>query len=131
MNGLRAFSFKIERPFLEAVRLTLGDRYTDNMDQIYQLTIKFVLETVVKGYEMAVEREVNENVQQLDLSSEPAMNNGSDVPAQTTSAQNGANSAESSAVRAQGDAAPATAGGGKCPAVCPYVSSGSLSPTTS
>ena len=57
---------KIESPFLEAVKMTLGDRYTDNMDQIYKLTIKFVIETVVKGYEMAAEREVMENVRQLN-----------------------------------------------------------------
>ena len=50
--------------------MTLGDRYTDNMDQIYRLTIKFVLETVVNGYEMAEERERNENLQKLNSTTE-------------------------------------------------------------
>ncbi|XP_041353238.1 globin-5-like [Gigantopelta aegis] len=39
----------MEKPFLEAVKLTLGDRYTDNMDVIYKLTIKFVLSHMVKA----------------------------------------------------------------------------------
>jgi len=33
----------IEEPFLKSVMLTLGDRYTDNMDVIYRLIIKFIL----------------------------------------------------------------------------------------
>lgn len=40
------------------------------MDHIYKLTIRFVIETVIKGYEMAAEREVNENVQKLNSISE-------------------------------------------------------------
>ena len=40
----------MELPFLEAVKITLGDRYTDNMDTIYKITIKFILETFVKSY---------------------------------------------------------------------------------
>ncbi|XP_045165798.1 neuroglobin-like [Mercenaria mercenaria] len=36
--------WRIEEPFLKAVMLTLGDRYTDNMDVIYRLLIKFILE---------------------------------------------------------------------------------------
>ena len=65
---------KIESPFLEAVKLTLGDRYTENMDHIYKLTIKFVIETVVKGYEIAAEREVAENVKHLNsMSSRPVV----------------------------------------------------------
>lgn len=58
----KEYFWKIEHPFLEAVRLTLGDRYTDNMDNIYRITIKFLIETVVKGYELAEEREPNDNV---------------------------------------------------------------------
>lgn len=44
------------------MRLTLGDRYTDNMDNIYRITIKFLIETVVRGYELAEEKEPNDNV---------------------------------------------------------------------
>lgn len=42
---------KIERPFLLAVKDTLDDRYTENMENIYKLTIKFILETIAEGYE--------------------------------------------------------------------------------
>ncbi|XP_060071855.1 globin-5-like [Ylistrum balloti] len=41
----------IEIPFLEAVKITLGDRYSENMDTIYKITIKFVLQTMVDGYD--------------------------------------------------------------------------------
>nr|AJO70031.1 neuroglobin isoform 1 [Cherax cainii]AJO70032.1 neuroglobin isoform 2 [Cherax cainii] len=58
----KEYFWKIEIPFLEAVRLTLDDRYTENMDNIYRITIKFLLETVVEGYEKAEKRESNENV---------------------------------------------------------------------
>lgn len=44
------------------MRLTLGDRYTDNMDNIYRITIKFLIETVVRGYELAEQKEPNDNV---------------------------------------------------------------------
>ena len=44
------------------MRLTLGDRYTDNMDNIYRITIKFLIETVVRGYELAESKEPNDNV---------------------------------------------------------------------
>ncbi|XP_025105515.1 globin-3-like [Pomacea canaliculata] len=40
----------IEQPFLDAVRITLGDRYTDNMDGIYRITIKYLLEKLVRGH---------------------------------------------------------------------------------
>lgn len=42
---------KIEQPFLEAVKRTLGDRYSDNVDTIYRITIKFIIEELVKGFE--------------------------------------------------------------------------------
>lgn len=49
------FSFlflqKIEAPFLAAVETTLGDRYTPNVENIYKITIKFILQTLVDGYE--------------------------------------------------------------------------------
>ncbi|KAG8337488.1 hypothetical protein J6590_022522 [Homalodisca vitripennis] len=41
---------KIEKPFLEAVKMTLGDRYTDNVENIYKITIKLIIETLEKGY---------------------------------------------------------------------------------
>lgn len=44
---------KIEKPFLSAVETTLGDRYTENVEGIYKLTIKFLLETLVHGFETA------------------------------------------------------------------------------
>lgn len=48
------FSQKIEQPFLEAAKTTLGDRYTPNIENIYKLTIRFILENLAKGYEDAV-----------------------------------------------------------------------------
>lgn len=47
------FFWHIEKPFLDAVKITLSDRYTDNMDSIYKITIKFILEKLVKGAESA------------------------------------------------------------------------------
>nr|XP_018898062.1 PREDICTED: neuroglobin-like isoform X2 [Bemisia tabaci] len=44
------YFWKIEKPFLEAVKMTLGDRYTENVENIYQITIKLIIETLVKGY---------------------------------------------------------------------------------
>ncbi|XP_063217854.1 neuroglobin-like [Bacillus rossius redtenbacheri] len=46
-----SYFWKIEKPFLDAVQRTLGDRYTDNIDNIYRVTIKFIIETLVQGYE--------------------------------------------------------------------------------
>ncbi|GBP54435.1 hypothetical protein EVAR_35992_1 [Eumeta japonica] len=40
----------IEQPFLEAARTTLGDRYTENVQNIYTITIRFVLQNMVSGY---------------------------------------------------------------------------------
>lgn len=55
MNNFLFVSFvsfqKIEKPFLSAVESTLGDRYTDNVEGIYKLTIKFIIETLVTGFE--------------------------------------------------------------------------------
>uniref|UniRef100_A0A1B6ELW5 Globin domain-containing protein n=2 Tax=Cicadellinae TaxID=33370 RepID=A0A1B6ELW5_9HEMI len=44
------YFWKIEKPFLEAVKMTLGDRYTDNVENIYKITIKLIIETLEKGY---------------------------------------------------------------------------------
>ncbi|KAF0297944.1 Neuroglobin [Amphibalanus amphitrite] len=53
------FFFKIRTPFLEAVKLTLGDAYTENMDNIYQLTIDLILKTLVEGFEKAEKEAAN------------------------------------------------------------------------
>lgn len=44
---------KIEKPFLAAVESTLGDRYTQNIENIYKVTIKFIIETLITGFESA------------------------------------------------------------------------------
>lgn len=44
------YFWKIEKPFLEAVEMTLGDRYTENVENIYKVTIKLIIETLVNGY---------------------------------------------------------------------------------
>ncbi|GAB6026837.1 hypothetical protein CHUAL_013442 [Chamberlinius hualienensis] len=49
----KEYFWKIEAPFLSAVKETLGDRYTDNIASIYEIVIRFILETLVKGYESA------------------------------------------------------------------------------
>lgn len=46
--------WRIEEPFLKAVMITLGDRYTDNMDVIYRLLIKFVLDHLDKALQAAL-----------------------------------------------------------------------------
>ncbi|KAL4714208.1 hypothetical protein ACJJTC_002845 [Scirpophaga incertulas] len=52
--GFKADNFwKIEQPFLQAAKTTLGERYTPNIESIYKLTIRFILENLVKGYEDA------------------------------------------------------------------------------
>ncbi|XP_044749027.1 neuroglobin-like [Coccinella septempunctata] len=52
--GFKAeYFWKIEKPFLEAVETTLGDRYTENVENIYKITIKFIIETLIKGYNNA------------------------------------------------------------------------------
>lgn len=42
---------RIEGPFLKAVEQTLGDRYTNNVENIYKVTIKLIIQTLVDGYE--------------------------------------------------------------------------------
>ena len=44
---------KIEMPFLEAVKMTLDDRYTENVENIYKLTIKFIIQTLIDGFDKA------------------------------------------------------------------------------
>uniref|UniRef100_A0A914VJJ8 Globin family profile domain-containing protein n=1 Tax=Plectus sambesii TaxID=2011161 RepID=A0A914VJJ8_9BILA len=47
---------KMEEPFLYAVKLTLDERYTDNMDAVYRIVIKLILETM----EQACRKAANE-----------------------------------------------------------------------
>ncbi|XP_046462107.1 neuroglobin-like [Daphnia pulex] len=49
----KEYFWKIRNPFLEAVKMTLGDRYTDNIENIYKVSINLVIETLVEGYEKA------------------------------------------------------------------------------
>lgn len=52
---------KIEQPFLSAVKTTLGERYTDNVEGIYKITIKFIIETLITGFESANSTQSNSN----------------------------------------------------------------------
>ncbi|KAK6998214.1 neuroglobin [Biomphalaria glabrata] len=49
-----AYFMHVKEPFLEAVRVTLGDRYTDNMQNIYTIAITYVLQTLKEGMEEAL-----------------------------------------------------------------------------
>lgn len=55
----REYFWRIEKPFLAAVQETLGDRYTENMENIYKITIHFILETVIVGYDMGPDTKEN------------------------------------------------------------------------
>lgn len=44
---------KIEKPFLEAVERTLEDRYSENVQNSYKVTIKFIIETLIDGFDRA------------------------------------------------------------------------------
>lgn len=52
---------KIEKPFLSAVQTTLGDRYTENIESIYKITIKFIIETLVTGFENSANSTTSNN----------------------------------------------------------------------
>lgn len=41
----------MENPFLEAVKEVLQDRYTENMENIYNIIIKLILNTLKEGFE--------------------------------------------------------------------------------
>ncbi|XP_013783442.2 uncharacterized protein LOC106467627, partial [Limulus polyphemus] len=63
ISGFKKENFwRIEEPFLAAVKETLGDRYTENMENIYKITIRFILETLTKGFELAEEDNEKDNV---------------------------------------------------------------------
>lgn len=63
---------RIERPFLAAVQETLGDRYTDNMENIYKITIRYILDTVVKGFDLGGPRVSTCSIQPPKASPEPS-----------------------------------------------------------
>ena len=44
------FFQRIEEPFLVAVKETLGDRYSANMDNIYRKTVKFIIRELSQGF---------------------------------------------------------------------------------
>lgn len=69
---------KIEKPFLAAVSSTLGDRYTENVEGIYKITIKFVIETLIEGFEKS-------------RSNQNHVGNRKDVNSTTTTTSNNAN----------------------------------------
>lgn len=83
---------KIEKPFLAAVSATLGDRYTDNVEGIYKITIKFVIETLVEGFETS--RKTQNHVGNSKDVNSTTSNNANDNGA-TTTTQNGDSSCNS------------------------------------
>lgn len=40
----------MEQPFLDAIKLTLGDAYTESIEEIYKLAIKFILQSLKDGF---------------------------------------------------------------------------------
>jgi hypothetical protein len=37
--------------------MTLGDRYTDNIEAIYQVTVNLIIETLIEGYEAGMKKQ--------------------------------------------------------------------------
>ncbi|XP_055390357.1 neuroglobin-like [Condylostylus longicornis] len=68
------YFWKVEKPFLSAVENTLGDRYTANVEGIYKITIKFIIETLINGYENA--NSANYNTQNTDIPEIKTQTNG-------------------------------------------------------
>ncbi|XP_064603211.1 globin, major polymeric component P1-like isoform X2 [Liolophura sinensis] len=42
--------WNMEQPFLDAIKLTLGDAYTESIEEIYKLAIKFILQSLKDGF---------------------------------------------------------------------------------
>ncbi|XP_011505552.1 PREDICTED: neuroglobin-like [Ceratosolen solmsi marchali] len=55
----REYFWKIESPFLAAMQMTLHDRYTENVENIYKLTIKFIIQTLIDGFDEAKDLRVS------------------------------------------------------------------------
>ena len=39
--------------------MTLGDRYTDNIESIYQVSINLVIETLIEGFEKGMQQKAS------------------------------------------------------------------------
>ena len=39
-----------EEPFLKTLKVTLDDRYTPQMDAIYVILAKYIIQTLIEGY---------------------------------------------------------------------------------
>ncbi|KAL8613617.1 hypothetical protein ACOMHN_022036 [Nucella lapillus] len=85
---LKGFSselfWKIQDPFLGAVKITLGDRYTENMEAIYKVALTFVLQTMMEGMEEAL-------VNSGQNSHDPGDSGGAPKTANSTAAANSNN----------------------------------------
>jgi hypothetical protein len=82
------FVQKIEKPFLAAVSSTLGDRYTDNVEGIYKITIKFIIETLVEGFESGMKQQNHVGNKSVNSSS----NNANGANTTTLNGDNSCNS---------------------------------------
>lgn len=87
---------KIEKPFLAAVSATLGDRYTDNVEGIYKITIKFVIETLVEGFETTRKSQNHVgNSKDVNSTTTTSNNDNGANTTTTTTTQNGDSSCNS------------------------------------
>lgn len=80
----RDYFWRIEQPFLAAVQETLGERYTENMENIYKITIRYVLDTVVRGFDLGGESDdkQDEATPPGSLSASQAINTAEDKSVQ-------------------------------------------------
>ena len=47
----KLFNFQeSEAPLLQAIESTLGERYTNQMAEIYTVVVQFFIETIIEGY---------------------------------------------------------------------------------
>ena len=61
MGGLNKYclNFKVnlfqyaEEPLMESVRVTLDERFTPQMDVIYNVITKYIIQTLIDGYNQA------------------------------------------------------------------------------
>ena len=51
----------MEAPFLYAIKIVLGDRYTESMEEIYKVVIKFILNNVTDIFEEERIRQIKED----------------------------------------------------------------------
>ena len=52
----------IREPFIDAVKITLGDRYTANIDTIYRIAVDFILHTMSDGLLDALDTAAGDNI---------------------------------------------------------------------